>query len=310
MPIEATAELVSRKELPRNIRFAEFKYVDHCDGKKLEAYYEPHLINLTTADYEFSVVWVIHSNFDSDNSFQWQKIKLSESDKTIFGNYTVRMKNKFFTSAFSTACLPYVKDLSLDYCEIGSDITLTIQVFYADEVVHSVLDDYDQLLNNPDSFDVKFTVDGEEIPACKVILSSRSNVFAKMFVSDMVEKKTNKVVISDIESSVFKKLLRFVYCGKLHSGDFDELLKLIIAADKYEIPTLVSTCGYRISNFLTTANVASALVVADGVRDDALKRECMDFIIEHKKNVICEDSFKSMTKSHVHLLVEMFARMK
>ena len=63
--------------------------------------------------------------------------------------------------------------------------------------------------------DVYFDVGDREFKAHKSILALRSPVFAAMFEHPTKEKMTNRVVIEDIEPSVFQELLRFIYTGRL-----------------------------------------------------------------------------------------------
>lgn len=131
-----------------------------------------------------------------------------------------------------------------------------------------------------------------------------------MFEADMQEKETSRAEITDIEPKIFKLLLRFMYCGKLDCHEADELLKLTLAADKYEVKSLVSLCSYRISNKLTVDNAVDALIVADRVRNNYCKNKCMDFIIENKDKVIDTESYEIIVESHANLLSEIFRRLK
>ena len=87
--------------------------------------------------------------------------------------------------------------------------------------------------------DIEFHVGGQVIPAHKVVVAARSPVFAAMFQSDMEESRTNQVKISDIEPTVFRDFLYFLYTGRLNSANIHDLY---MAADKYQVETLKSLC--------------------------------------------------------------------
>jgi hypothetical protein len=110
--------------------------------------------------------------------------------------------------------------------------------------------------------DFEFHLGDRVFPAHKGIVAARSSVFAAMFKADMVESRTQKVVIEDIEPSIFEEFLYFLYTGQLKRSAADvtyriqldfffklnyifELngkIKLLMAADKYNVETLKSLC--------------------------------------------------------------------
>ncbi|XP_046444546.1 TD and POZ domain-containing protein 2-like [Daphnia pulex] len=88
--------------------------------------------------------------------------------------------------------------------------------------------------------DFEFHLGDRVFPAHKGIVAARSSVFAAMFKADMVESRTQKVVIEDIEPSIFEEFLYFLYTGQLKRSAAD--IKLLMAADKYNVETLKSLC--------------------------------------------------------------------
>jgi speckle-type POZ protein len=71
------------------------------------------------------------------------------------------------------------------------------------------------------------------------LLSIRSNVFAAMFESDMIEKNEKFCKIDDIDSDVFEEFLTFLYTGK--SEKIKSMApQLVIAEEKYNINELKS----------------------------------------------------------------------
>ena len=92
--------------------------------------------------------------------------------------------------------------------------------------------------------DAEFVFVGEEgeetLCAHRFILSARSPVFAAMFTSDMLESKTGRVEIKNVDVNLFKHFLKFIYTGKLETSARN--LDLLALADKYEIETLRELC--------------------------------------------------------------------
>ena len=89
-----------------------------------------------------------------------------------------------------------------------------------------------------DNTDFTIIVQNEEFEVHTFVLSASSPVFKKMFASNMEEAAEKKVVINDIKTNIFEKLLIFIYSRKL-TVDMDYYAnELFLAAEKgcYEIP--------------------------------------------------------------------------
>lgn len=309
------AECTLKKKLPNNVRFAEFQYkflyYTDCKGSN----FSHTSIDILTVDHELEVTWTIEycNNFYRDNSNHctWKKIKIKEcSDKNIYGNYYIEGPDKKSDKGtFDTTHLPFEKDLSnCIKCYCGSEsVLLTIQIYRVEEAVTLMIDDYISFLENGKPCDITFFLGDEEIPAHKAVVSARCKIFDTMLNLDMLEKNTGRIEIKDIELSVFKSLLSFLYRGQIDSNlDVDELIQLSLAADKYSVKNLASHCGYYISLSLSTENVVEALKIADLLKEKILKKDCMRFIIENKTEVVKTESYKDMVKSRSDLLDEIF----
>jgi hypothetical protein len=78
-----------------------------------------------------------------------------------------------------------------------------------------------------------------------MIFSGRSNYFAKMFASQMRENVEGVVQINDVDGVLLKKLIGFIYTGKVESLE-TYATDLLLLADKYDMADLASFC----ENFL------------------------------------------------------------
>ncbi|XP_051173138.1 speckle-type POZ protein B-like [Leptopilina boulardi] len=158
-------------------------------------------------------------------------------------------------------------------------------------------------LNNALS-DVTFNIDNHNFPAHKIVLSSMSSVFEKMFSHQMKENITNIVVIEEIDGDVFKEMLRYIYMGKIENSknvayDLHEL------ANKYDIPKLRLICQQYLENYLTVNNVISILQLADFHNSLNLKKKCIIFIQKHFNEIGSMEAYKNL--KHELLLELLFA---
>src|ERR1700712_1435804 len=81
----------------------------------------------------------------------------------------------------------------------------------------------DFFMNDTES-DVVFVIEGKRLPALKVILRMKSNVFRAMFSGDYKESKDKEVVIKDTTFEAFKTMIQFLYCDQLvlkDNNDFE-----------------------------------------------------------------------------------------
>ena len=69
--------------------------------------------------------------------------------------------------------------------------------------------------------DIWIVLGDARIPAHSFILAARSDVFANMLRAPMKESITKEIVLEDIEASVVRDLLQFLYSGSLE----DTMLK-------------------------------------------------------------------------------------
>ena len=144
--------------------------------------------------------------------------------------------------------------------------------------------------------DMQIEVGDKTFRAHRAVLASRSSVFLKMFESDMKEKEERRVIISNIDPEVVSDLLTYIYTGgapqmKSHVED------LLLAADKYNIPDLVTLCEDELRRNLTPTNVAEVLLLADSLQlgsSNSLKESCIHFISKNSAQVYKSESWKKL----------------
>lgn len=135
--------------------------------------------------------------------------------------------------------------------------------------------------NNRGMSDVTFQIDGRRLSANKFMLSARSPVFAAMFRSEMSETTSSVILIEDVEFEVMRAILKYIYCG-----DIDEVIdenslfvvKLFVAADKYELQYLRDLCEWFIANNLTPETVAAAMIAGHLHNSPVIKQECFKLV--------------------------------
>lgn len=159
--------------------------------------------------------------------------------------------------------------------------------------VSSMVEDMQKLRESTTMCDVKLVSDGREFPAHRVVLAACSEVFRNMFTTEMVEKSSDTVNMSDIGIEAVELLLEYVYTReidkfpqassreKLANPDVDSKIigELFRAARKYELAGLAGMCEAQAIAAITLESVVDWLMLAAMLGADLLKNECMRFII-------------------------------
>lgn len=169
----------------------------------------------------------------------------------------------------------------------------------------SLISDLEDLLQSGKFSDVMLkSTNGEHIPAHKNILSIRSPVFSRMFEIDMLEKQTNMVNV-DMESSVLKAFLQYIYTGILDANFVDDL---VAAADLYQIDCLKRACEKIILQKAGNIDTVVKLLKCANIYNlKILKDHCTRFIAQNLVQLVTRQDFKELVEeSPPDLLLPIF----
>ena len=149
----------------------------------------------------------------------------------------------------------------------------------------SLADDMQKLMLDSSSSDWTLICEGEEIFSHQIILGSRSLVFKKMLV-EMAPKEscTYKSQIVDIDLDTFKALISFIYTDAVNLEN-ENIERLFVAADKYEMPKLHEKCELAIVEKLNVENSAEYFLLSYLHGGEQLKEKSMEIISKNFKSV-------------------------
>ena len=120
----------------------------------------------------------------------------------------------------------------------------------------------------------------KEFNCHKVILAGRSTVFKAMFSNDLKEKRSSKVVIEDLEENTVTELIHYIYSGQVRNLN-DQAIKLIAAADKYDLRELKETCESYLLDRISKGNVCDIMIVAYLHNSNILENAAFQFVTEN-----------------------------
>ncbi|KAJ4804927.1 BTB/POZ/MATH-domain protein [Rhynchospora pubera] len=171
-----------------------------------------------------------------------------------------------------------------------------------------------RLLETSDGADVTFVVKGERFKAHRCVLAARSAVFKAELFGCMREKRANTITVDDIEASVFKAMLYFIYSDSL--PDFEANSRsmaqhLLVAADRYDLERLKLLCEDLLCKNLNVSTVANTLLLAERHNCNQLKTQCLQFMSyrEVLKTVALTEAFHFLMKSFPSFLKDIICKM-
>ncbi|XP_049404336.1 BTB/POZ and MATH domain-containing protein 3 isoform X2 [Solanum stenotomum] len=239
------------------------------------------LFELTMLDQSGKVKHKVHSHFD----------RALES-----GPYTLKYRGsmwgykRFFRRA-SLETSDYLKDDCLSmHCTVGVVRTrVEGPKNYSVTIPPSDMgQSLKYLLDAELGCDIVFRVGEEAFKGHKLILAARSPVFRAQFFGLIGNPKTGELEIEDIEPSVFKAMLQYIYSDEL--PDLIEITgststctstivmqHLLAAADRFGLDRLKELCEAKLCEEVNVDTVATTLSLAEQHRCPQLKAICLKF---------------------------------
>uniref|UniRef100_I1QGM6 BTB domain-containing protein n=1 Tax=Oryza glaberrima TaxID=4538 RepID=I1QGM6_ORYGL len=166
--------------------------------------------------------------------------------------------------------------------------------------------------------DVVFSVEGESFAAHKLVLAARSPVFKAEFYGEMIERGTFSIDIKDMQPSVFRALLHFIYTdvlpadiGDLEGDDYVEFIRhLLVAADRYAMDRLKLMCQSILGKYVDVKNVATTLALADQHNCDKLKDVCIQYIssLDEVDAMFRTKGYANLKRSCPSVLADLFEK--
>jgi speckle-type POZ protein len=127
--------------------------------------------------------------------------------------------------------------------------------------------------------DVEIEVGGETFPAHRWMLAARSPVFKAELLLQSSPALPSRIRVDNIDASVFKALLHFVYTDALPTEMSATMaMPLLVAADRYKMERLKLICEGMLCEHIDVESVGATLALAVQHRCRVLKEACMQFL--------------------------------
>ncbi|XP_025196538.1 BTB/POZ domain-containing protein 9-like isoform X2 [Melanaphis sacchari] len=162
---------------------------------------------------------------------------------------------------------------------------------------HFLANDIGTLYLNDRFSDVVLVVNGERFHAHRVVLASRSDYFRALLYGGLKESHQSEVEISDASINSFKKLLEYIYSGRMNLSILKDevILEIFSLSNLFGFTNLeLSLCKYLRSN-INVYNVCSMFAAARLYQHKELVVEALNFIDSHALEVLQSESFLSLS---------------
>ncbi|CAH1451141.1 unnamed protein product [Lactuca virosa] len=176
------------------------------------------------------------------------------------------------------------------------------------------------LLESETGCDIIFRIGQETFKAHKLILAARSPVFRAQFFGLVGNPNMDQVELKDIEPSIFKAMLVFIYSdtfpeaeestttgsmSSIYTTSTNMIQHLLAAADRFGLDRLKQLCEAKLCEEVNTETVATTLSLADQHRCAQLKAICLKFAAANLGVVMRTEGFKYVEETCPSLLSEL-----
>ncbi|CAN1746834.1 BTB/POZ and MATH domain-containing protein 3 [Linum perenne] len=206
----------------------------------------------------------------------------------------------------------------------GTDVRALFELTLVDQSgkgKHKVHSHFDRALESgPYSLKYKgsMCVGDETFRAHKLVLAARTPVFRAQFFGLVGDPNMDEVVVDDIDPSIFKAMLLFIYTDRLPEvsditgtssmcTSTNMIQHLLAAADLYNLDRLKLLCESKLCEELTAESVATTLALAEQHQCAQLKAVCLKFAANPANlgAVMQSEGFRHLEESCPSLLCEL-----
>jgi len=166
------------------------------------------------------------------------------------------------------------------------------------EDLHLLSDEIGKLYQSTEYSDVTLHLQGQSIPAHKMILASRAEYFRALFFGGFREASTNSIKLDpDTPLTAFMMVLRYIYTGKisLDSISEDKILELLLLSNKYQLTSLEQSTQEYLINSVSCENVSKIIEFNNVYSNEEINLACFNVIDADPTSVLEELNFTSIS---------------
>ena len=148
------------------------------------------------------------------------------------------------------------------------------------------MDLFAQFLNDEETTNIVFNIDGQKIRAHADILKMRSEYYKNMLNNECKESVTGQIEVKDTTFDAFHAYLHYVYANDIDDVSGDTLIGLYELANLYCDEVLKEACEEAMANQITSENCLRLYSVALQYERKNLEKVCLEFIAPRLKSEV------------------------
>uniref|UniRef100_A0A0K0F323 Speckle-type POZ protein (inferred by orthology to a human protein) n=1 Tax=Strongyloides venezuelensis TaxID=75913 RepID=A0A0K0F323_STRVS len=191
------------------------------------------------------------------------------------------------------------------YCSSQNTVN-TSTISNINEPLNTLVKDFSNLLESSKFFDCIIKTKDYEIKAHKCILASRSELFDSIFKRTNHGYESNIIDINDFSSEVMKKMIKYLYTGKLPDMD-DMACEMLKIGNLYKLKQLKSAAEDYLIRNLDFDNVCDYFVESESCSAETLQEWCIRFIYLHPEIVSKSLEWRKVVINHPKLVSKLLA---
>ncbi|XP_050538973.1 BTB/POZ domain-containing protein 9 isoform X2 [Daktulosphaira vitifoliae] len=162
---------------------------------------------------------------------------------------------------------------------------------------HFLASDIGTLYLNDRFSDVVLLVNGERFHAHRVVLASRSDYFRALLYGGLKESHQSEVEISEASVNSFKKLLEYIYSGRMNLSILKDevILEIFSLSNLFGFTNLELSLSKYLRSNINVHNVCSMFAAARLYQHKELVLESLIFIDNHAHDVLQSEAFLSLS---------------
>jgi hypothetical protein len=173
------------------------------------------------------------------------------------------------------------------------DLTDTSSNHISDDICQIIVDEFKlELTENLFRFknenlftDIYIYVEGVEFACHKVVLCAASSYFKAMFSCDLKESRLGKVYIENILPWTMKRLLDFIYTGRIEIN-YENVVDIFNAAVMFQLYKLIDKCTMYIQEHIDLSNCVEINLFASMHNLNQLEHDTFKFMMENFMQLI------------------------
>ncbi|CAJ0582241.1 unnamed protein product, partial [Mesorhabditis spiculigera] len=170
--------------------------------------------------------------------------------------------------------------------------------------IPALSEDIGRLCLNEECSDVTLLIDGERIPAHKVILAARSSYFKALFYGGLRTDK-EEVELKETAVTPFKYLLRFIYSSTLSLVGLGEdlVIEILAHARLFQFTSLVESLAEYLKLVLDDSNLCTIFNISQLYSIPSLSDFCLEYADRNAGMVLSSEGFLQLSRECVQQLI-------